>query len=176
MTYLGSETDRQSTGRATGQPTSSNAQRSQNTEGRDMQTRLINASSIPVTVGLARVENASPRYLGRHETRLAKSVGITQFGVNLVTLKPGAFSANRHWHEAEDEFVYVLSGSPSLHDENGQHQLSPGDVLGFPAGVPNAHHVVNDSDENAVLLVVGSRMPGQETIHYPDDNFDPIRK
>jgi uncharacterized cupin superfamily protein len=141
-----------------------------------MQTRLTNASSVPSLAGLVGVENADRRYAGRYEARLAKSVGITQFGVNLVTLTPGAFSANRHWHEAEDELVYVLSGSPSLYDENGKHQLKVGDVVGFPAAEPNAHHIVNDSNEDATIMVVGSRKPGQETIHYPDDNFGPIRK
>lgn len=141
-----------------------------------MKTRLTNASSVPSVAGLVGVENADRRYAGRHEARLAKSVGITQFGVNLVTLTPGAFSANRHWHEAEDELVYVLSGSPSLYDENGKHRLKVGDVVGFPAGEPNAHHIVNDSNEDATIMVVGSRKPGQETIHYPDDNFGPTRK
>ncbi len=141
-----------------------------------MYTRLTNVSSVPSLVGLAGVENADSRYAGRHEARLAKAVGITQFGVNHVTLKPGAFSANRHWHEAEDEFVYVLSGSPSLFDENGRHQLQAGDIIGFPAGEPNAHHIVNDSDCDATIMVVGSKKPGQETIHYPDEDFGPIRK
>lgn len=141
-----------------------------------MDTRLINASLVPGSAGLAGVSNADPRYAGRHEARLAKAVGLTQFGVNHVTLKPGAFSANRHWHEAEDEFVYILSGSPSLFDENGRHQLKAGDIIGFPAGEPNAHHIVNDGDSDATMIVVGSRKPGEETIHYPDDNFGPIRK
>ena len=141
-----------------------------------MDTRLTNAFLVPASTGLAGVANADPRYEGRHEARLAKAVGITQFGVNHVTLKPGAFSANRHWHEAEDEFVFILNGSPSLIDENGRHQLQAGDIIGFPAGEPNAHHIVNDSGSDATLMVVGSRRPGQETIYYPDDNFGPIRK
>jgi uncharacterized cupin superfamily protein len=75
-----------------------------------------------------------------------------------------------------DEFVLVLSGTPTLVDENGLHPLAAGSVVGFPAGVPNAHHVLNSSSEPAVLLVVGSRRPGGETIHYPDDDFGPVRK
>lgn len=141
-----------------------------------MQTRRTNAYSVPISVGLPGVENTDRRYAGRHEARLAKFVGISQFGVNHVTLKPGAFSANRHWHEAEDELVYVISGSPSLYDENGKHQLTAGDIIGFSAGEPNAHHIVNDSDQDAIIMVVGSRRPGQETIHYPDDDFGPVRK
>ena len=107
---------------------------------------------------------------------MAKAVGLTQFGVNHVTLEPGARTASRHWHAIEDEFVYVVSGTPTLIDENGEHPLEPGSIVGFPAGVPNAHHVVNQSTASAVILVVGSRRPGEETITYPDDDFGPIRK
>ena len=117
-----------------------------------------------------------PPFTGRVEKRLARAVGLTQFGVNHVTLEPGARTASRHWHEAEDEFVFVLAGRPTLIDENGPRELAPGAVVGFPAGVANAHHLVNASAADAVLLVVGSRRPGAETIHYPDDDFGPIRK
>ena len=99
-----------------------------------------------------------------------------QFGVNHVSLAPGAQTALRHWHEAEDEFVFVLSGAPTLIDENGEHALAAGSIVGFPAGVANAHHVLNRSGALAELLVVGSRRPGQETIHYPDDDFGPVHK
>jgi uncharacterized cupin superfamily protein len=135
-----------------------------------VETRLLRQRDLPATVG------EGPLFSGRTEVRLAKAAGLTQFGVNQVTLAPGARTASRHWHQAEDEFVLVLSGTPTLVDENGAHAMEPGMVAGFPAGVPNAHHVLNDSDEAAVLIVVGSRRPGEETIHYPDDNFGPIRK
>lgn len=135
-----------------------------------METLRRHLDELPLTQGEGK------RFEGRAERRLAKHVGITQFGVSHVTLAPGARTASRHWHEAEDEFVLVLAGAPTLVDENGKHQLRPNDVVGFPAGVPNAHHVLNESDTPAVLIVVGSRRPGEETIHYPDDDFGPIRK
>jgi uncharacterized cupin superfamily protein len=72
--------------------------------------------------------------------------------------------------------VLVLSGTPTLIDENGPRVLRAGVIVGFPAGVANAHHLVNEAKEDAVLVVVGSRRPGEETIHYPDDDFGPIRK
>jgi uncharacterized cupin superfamily protein len=115
-------------------------------------------------------------FAGNHEARLGKSVGLTQFGVNHVTLDPGAISALRHWHEAEDEFIYVLAGELTLIDDNGEHQMGAGAFAGFPAGVANAHHLINKSNEPATFMVVGSRRPGEETIHYPDDDFGPIRK
>jgi uncharacterized cupin superfamily protein len=133
-----------------------------------VETRLFRLGDLPVT--------ANDRDPGRAEIRLAKAAGLTQFGVNYVTLARGARTASRHWHEAEDEFVFVLSGTPTLVDENGEHRMPPGTIVGFPAGVPNAHHVLNHAEEPAVLIVVGSRRPGEETIHYPDDHFGPVRK
>ena len=107
---------------------------------------------------------------------MARAVDITQFGVNHVTLEPGSISALRHWHEAEDEFVYVLSGTLTLIDDNGEHTMEQGSFAGFPAGCANAHHLVNRSNASAIFIVVGSRKPGEERMHYPDDAIGPIRK
>jgi uncharacterized cupin superfamily protein len=148
-----------------------------------METKLLHVGSIAISSGLPKslVDPIKPElFAGNHEGRLGKLVGMTQFGVNHVTLDPGAASSLRHWHEAEDEFVYVLAGKLTLIDENGEHELEAGSFVGFPAGEPNAHHLVNASDAPAVFLAVGSRRPGEETIHYPDDRPNmrtgPIRK
>jgi uncharacterized cupin superfamily protein len=108
-------------------------------------------------------------FAGRHEAKLAKAVGLTQFGVNHLTLEPGSHSSLRHWHEGEDEFVYVLSGEIILIDDDGEHRLTAGDYAGFPAAVANAHHLANRSGAPATALVVGTRKRGLETLHYPDD-------
>src|SRR5512142_3032582 len=100
----------------------------------------------------------------KQERQLAKAVGVTQFGVNHLTLAPGGRSSRRHWHETEDEFVLVLSGAVVLIDEAGETRVAVGDVVGFPAGVANAHHLVNRSAEPAELLVVGTRKVGEERI------------
>lgn len=110
------------------------------------------------------------------ERRLAKCVGVTQFGVNVVELGPGSYSALRHWHEREDEFVYVISGRLVLVDESGEHPLVAGDFAGFPAGEENGHHLVNRSNELASYLVVGSRKPGEDTVHYPEDDLPPMAR
>ena len=115
-------------------------------------------------------------FAGKREKQLGKAVGLTQFGVNHVTLEPGARSALRHWHEAEDEFVLVLAGELTLIDEAGTHALPTGAFAGFPAGEPNGHHLANLSDAPAVYLAIGSRRPGEETVHYPDDPLGPVRK
>jgi uncharacterized cupin superfamily protein len=103
------------------------------------------------------------------ERRLARLLGITQFGVNHVLLEPGAYSALRHWHEQEDEFVYVLSGELVLIDESGEHRLAEGMFAAFPAGEANAHHLANRSSASASFLSIGTRHRGEEVIHYPDD-------
>jgi uncharacterized cupin superfamily protein len=108
-------------------------------------------------------------FVGQLEARLGTAVGLSQFGVNHLTLEPGAASALRHWHEEEDEFVFVLSGEITLVDENGPHVLTAGDYAGFPAGRANAHHLINHSDAPASFLAVGTRKAGRERIHYPDD-------
>jgi uncharacterized cupin superfamily protein len=115
-------------------------------------------------------------FAGWAERRLGKAVGMTQFGVNHLTLEPGAASSLRHWHDAEDEFAFVLSGTVTLVDDNGEHVLGDGAFAGFPAGVANGHHLVNRSDAPVTLLVVGSRRPGAEVITYPDDAIGPFRK
>jgi uncharacterized cupin superfamily protein len=144
-----------------------------------METKLHHVSQIAVSTGLPKsVSNPikPERFAGKHEAQLGKAVGITQFGVNLVTLEPGAMSSLRHWHEIEDEFVYVLDGEVALVDENGEHAMTASSFAGFPANGRNAHHLVNTSRSPATVLVVGSRRHGQETVHYPDDDFGPIRR
>ncbi len=107
---------------------------------------------------------------GRNKSGLSSQAGLTQFGVNLTELEPGAMSALRHWHEHEDEFVYVLSGVLTLIDDDGETPLYVGDSAGFKAGVPNGHHLVNKSDEPAVYLEIGTRAD-EERAHYPDDDL-----
>jgi len=81
--------------------------------------------------------------------RLGDAAGLTQFGVNLLRLPPGAWSSQRHWHSHEDEFVYVLRGEVVLVDDDGEVRLRPGDSAGFPAGDRNGHCLQNRSEEDA---------------------------
>jgi uncharacterized cupin superfamily protein len=139
----------------------------------------MQVSEVPATTGLSKKwpNPIQPeRFAGKHERQLGKGVGLTQFGVNHVSLEPGSMSSLRHWHAGEDEFVYVLRGSVTLEDENGRHSLEAGVFVGFPAGEENGHHLLNESNEPVELLIVGSRRPGEDTVHYPDDDLGPIRK
>jgi uncharacterized cupin superfamily protein len=98
---------------------------------------------------------------------LGDAFGLTQFGVNRVRLKPGVWSSQRHWHTHEDEFVYVLEGAPTLATDDGRRTLGPGDFVGFRGGVENGHHLVNETEEDVVFLVVGARI-AEDAVHYPD--------
>ena len=103
----------------------------------------------------------------RRKRALGSEVGLTHFGVNLTRLEPGAWSAQRHWHTRQDEFVYVLEGEVTLVTDAGEQALGPGMAAGFPAGAPDGHHLVNRTERPALYLEVGDRTPGDE-VHYPD--------
>jgi uncharacterized cupin superfamily protein len=105
--------------------------------------------------------------LGRERKRLGDAVGLDQFGVNLSRLKPGAASSQRHWHQNEDELVYLLKGELVLVEDGGETVLRPGDAAGWKAGVPNGHCLINRTTRDAVYLEIGSRA-AQEVANYPD--------
>ena len=127
----------------------------------------IDIAKIPVDTVCMYPEPFWKPIVGRERKRLGNVVGLHQFGVNLVTLKAGAWSSQRHWHRNEDEFVYVLEGEITLMEEGGTTVLRPGDAAGFKAGVADGHHLVNKSQRDAVYLEVGTRAK-RERAHYPD--------
>lgn len=93
---------------------------------------------------------------GRWYRRLAPASGLTLFGASHVTLKPGAWSSQRHWHDGEDELVVMLAGEAVLIDDSGEHVMRPGDVAAFPAGEENGHHLVNRSDTDCVFVAISA--------------------
>lgn len=103
----------------------------------------------------------------REKRLLGDAFGLTQFGVNMVHLEPGQMSSQRHWHAREDEFAMMLEGELVLVTDAGEQTVTPGMVMGFPAGAENGHHLVNRSDSVAVYLEVGTRDPLDEC-DYPD--------
>ena len=127
----------------------------------------IDKAKAPVGSGTRYpAEHAAP-CRERRWLRLADAAGLTQFGVNELTLPPGTWSSLRHWHSHEDEFVYVLAGTVVLVTDAGEEPLVAGDAAGFKAGVRDGHCLQNRSDQSAVLLVVGSRHDEDEG-EYPD--------
>ncbi len=106
---------------------------------------------------------------GREKRPLGDVFGLSVFGVNLTRLPPGAWSALHHRHSRQDEFIYVLEGTPTLITDAGAAQLSPGMCAGFPAG-GSPHHLENRGSADVVILEVGDRTPGDEG-YYPDDDL-----
>ena len=127
----------------------------------------IDALSVRARTGTIYPPPLDEIVAGRVKRMLGNEFGLSQFGVNLTHLSPGAASAHRHWHTREDEFVYVLSGEVVLIDDDGETVMTPGMCAGFPAGVANGHHLVNRSDAEAVVLEVGTRSR-DEVCEYPD--------
>ena len=121
-----------------------------------------------VRKGQARSKRRDEPNVGIMETAsFSDSAGIQQYGAYLQTLQPGARSSTRHWHEREDEFLYVVSGKVTVVEDDGPHVLEPGDAACWPAGVPNAHHVMNQSTDPCSYLIVGTRLT-HDVCHYPD--------
>lgn len=140
----------------------------------------MSTESIPVSLTAADVpplvkrsnypEPFASRMQGRTKRVLGDRFGLRNFGVNHTVLQPGAVSALRHAHSRQDEFIYVLAGTPTLYTDAGATVLQPGMCAGFASGSGNAHRLVNHGAEPAVYLEVGDRSAG-DTVHYPDDDL-----
>jgi uncharacterized cupin superfamily protein len=111
---------------------------------------------------------------GRERKRLGNAAGLDQFGVNLTTLKAGASASLRHWHEKEDELIYVLEGEVVLVEDGGETVLRAGDAAGFKANSRDGHHLVNRTAHDAVYLEIGTRSP-HDRVEYPDVDLIAVR-
>jgi uncharacterized cupin superfamily protein len=129
--------------------------------------KRIDAKATPVSVGSSYPPPYGAVCAARVRNRLGEAAALTDFGVNLLRLPPGTWSSQRHWHTAEDEFVYVLEGEVVLVTDAGEETLRPGDCAGFKAGVEDGHHLQNRSQTDVVLLEVGSRK-AEDAGDYPD--------
>jgi len=131
-------------------------------------TKRIDVPAVPVVKGSRYPSPYHEPCAERARQRLGDAAGLTDFGVNLLRLPPGAWSSQRHWHSAEDEFTYVLEGEVVLVTGAGEELLGPGDCAGFKAGEEDGHHFQNRSARDAVILEVGSRRPAEDEGDYPD--------
>lgn len=118
-------------------------------------------------------EPFASRMAGRVKHPLGDLFGLTNFGVNLTRLAPGAVSALRHAHTRQDEFILVLEGNPTLVTDAGETRLAPGMCAGFKAGTGDAHQLRNDGADEAVYLEVGDRTPG-DSASYPDEDLQAV--
>ncbi len=115
-------------------------------------------------------EPFAARVTGRVKKPLGDVFGLTTFGVNLTRLAPKSLSALKHAHAKQDEFIYVLEGTPTLVQGDERTVLEPGMCAGFKAGTGEAHHLINESEADAVYLEMGDRGPG-DVVTYPEDDL-----
>ena len=128
--------------------------------------KKIGVDALPLTVGTLYPPPYDEPCRARERIRLGDAVALTQFGVNQVTLPPGAWSSQRHYHTLSEEFVYVLAGEATLVTENGEEVLHEGDSAGFPANEKSGHCFQNRSGSPVVLLEIGTRIAG-DAAYYP---------
>ncbi|MFQ5347291.1 MAG: cupin domain-containing protein [Rhodothalassiaceae bacterium] len=127
----------------------------------------IDRNAVPVMSGCRYPASHDAPCQDREWLALGVAGGLATLGVNLVTLAPGAWSSQRHWHAREDELVYVLEGELTRVENDGESMLGPGDCAAFPAGVRNGHHLQNRTGEKAVFLAIGGR-DGADWGEYSD--------
>ena len=129
--------------------------------------KRIDPATLQKTVGTFYPPPYDEPCRARERTRLGDPAGLTQFGVNLLRLPPGAWSSQRHWHTGEDEFIHVVSGEVVLVTDAGEEVLRAGDCAGFKANDRDGHHLQNRSGQDAVVLEIGSRV-ATSAAHYSD--------
>jgi len=135
---------------------------------------LVAADAAPRKAKSNYPEKFAARLGERVKRPLGDPFGLTIFGVNITTLPRGAMSALRHAHTKQDEFIYILEGTPTLITDSGETILKPGMCAGFKAGSGDAHHLVNRSHKDVLYLEVGDRTLGDE-VHYPDDDIVAVK-
>ncbi|CUH63738.1 hypothetical protein TG4357_00859 [Thalassovita gelatinovora] len=128
--------------------------------------KKIDIAALPAKVGTLYPPPFHQKTKAREKRALGDAAGLTQFGVNQTRLPPGCWSALPHWHEKEDEFVYIIAGTPTLVYGDSEEQLTPGDCVGFKAGEEIGHCLQNRTDADVIVLEFGSRMPGEHA-YYP---------
>ena len=136
--------------------------------------KRVDLNSVPVVVGSGYPAPYDKPCAARARQRLGETSGLTDFGVNLMRLPPGTWSSQRHWHAAEDEFVFVVDGEVVLITDSGEETLGAGDSAGFKAGIKDGHHLQNRSSRDAVVLEVGSRKE-QDEGEYSDIDMRFVR-
>jgi uncharacterized cupin superfamily protein len=128
---------------------------------------VIDPQTVAIRRGSSYPPDLAASSAGRAKQALGDVAGLSQFGVNLTRLPPGSWSALRHWHTHEDEFVYIIEGEAVLITDAGEQLLRPGMAAGFPAGRVDGHHLVNRASATVTYLEIGSRHP-EDDCFYPD--------
>jgi uncharacterized cupin superfamily protein len=116
----------------------------------------IDLTQIPQTNATGYPPPFDAPVVGRLYRRLAPVAGLTHVGASHVTLLPGAWSSQRHWHADEDELIIMLAGEAVLIEAAGETVLQAGDVATFAAGVRDAHHLQNRTEQPCVFVAIGA--------------------
>ena len=132
--------------------------------------KRIDPASIAPVVGTLYPPPFDQPCRARERKRLGDAAGLTQFGVNLLRLPPGAWSSQRHWHTGSDELVYVVAGDVVLVTDEGEEVLHPGDAAGFKAGDANGHCLRNQSHGEVLVLEIGTRV-ADDSVYYSEINM-----
>jgi uncharacterized cupin superfamily protein len=130
-------------------------------------SKRINVAALELVIGTLYPSPYDEPCRARQRIRLGDAAGLTQYGVNLLRLPPGAWSSQRHWHTEQDEFIYVLSGEIVLVSDAGEETLAAGDCAGFKAGDRDGHCLQNRSSADATVLEIGTRL-ADDAAYYPD--------
>lgn len=133
-------------------------------------SKILDPSIVVARTGSNYPGGLKDKVAGRIKRVLGDPLGLKNFGVNLTTLKPGSWSALRHHHARQDEFVYIVSGHPTLVTDAGRTKMAPGQCAGFPAGDGDGHCLINETDADVVYLEIGDRTPGDSVV-YPDEDL-----
>ncbi|MHA1559492.1 MAG: cupin domain-containing protein [Alphaproteobacteria bacterium] len=133
--------------------------------------KRIDVSELEALIGTNYPAPFSQPCVTRERKRLGDAAGLTQYGVNLLRLPPGAWSSQRHWHTHEDEFVYILSGDVTMVSNDGEEILRAGDAAGFRAGAGDGHCLQNRSNADVLVLEIGARNL-EDSVDYPDIDID----
>lgn len=137
--------------------------------------KKLDVGAAPIVTGSRYPPPFDRPCLERLRLRVGDLGGLTQFGVNVLRLPPGAWSSQRHWHTAEDEFVFVVAGEVVLVTDCGAERLQAGDCAAFKAGVADGHHLQNQSGSEAVLLEIGARRTADDQVFYPDIDLQALK-
>jgi uncharacterized cupin superfamily protein len=135
----------------------------------------IDIASVPIETATRYPKPFDQAVVGRMRQRISNAIGLDQFGVNICRLPPGVASSQRHWHNNEDEFVYILDGEVVLIEDGGEIVLRAGEAAGWKAGDSNGHCLFNRSNRDALILEVGTRAPTENAI-YADIDMQVVRE
>jgi uncharacterized cupin superfamily protein len=112
-----------------------------------------------------------PEGFRRYSTRVGATLGATRTGLSVYELPPGQAVGPYHYEEPEEEWLLVVSGTPTLRHPGGEEQLEPWDLVFFPAGPDGAHLVRNNSESTARVAMFSSMSAAAGAVVYPDSDM-----